>query len=604
MVARYSQGCAEEPAKPWPHGLPQGPCQAATTSKEWRCYSASLALNSNQTEWSNAALHPNAYCSGPGKHLAELYSRCRHSTRLKFDDALNATADTPLLFVDTAVLASTSDGLQLQVHPPTHGPLILWPTESWESFAVYGSNSVVQLRPGDANYSKETSVRMYYDCVEIGNETHWGQIGSDRSCVATSADGVTWSKPRLDIVLYQGQPSNIVGNCVSPAVFIDRKPGVPDSQRWKMLCSNTAWAGPDGWHFEPMFGAGHKSIQHKDDTMDIGGYVSSLNRYVIFVRRDIPVPGKTPSVHRRIGRCETDDLSNWEKFAPADGCESVFEPDALDPDMVDIYTSSWTRYAGVSWFFPTFYHQFPNSNLSSPDGFPNDGLLNIRLAVSRSTTNLSYVATGGFGSPGFRAPFVAWGVNTCGEWAVHPSLPGGWCDARDGILAQTSFDTSGGYMVAGSVDSSDGLEVLTYAAGQPFTHGGDIANVTWGNNTGIRLLRSRKHGFVSIDAGRPVVRHLQLRLVSAYRTLVRCVLRKTHRSCHCSVCLQSTPASNAALGHEALACCHRLSESQCDNQHSKPAAAALAATQCQDLQCGLGCRGAAECQYWVRAPRL
>jgi hypothetical protein len=56
-------------------------------------------------------------------------------------------------------------------------------------------------------------------------------------------------------------------------------------------------------------------------------------------------------------------------------------------------------------------------------------------------------------------------------------------------------------MVAGTVDSSDGLEVLTYASGQPFTHGGDIANVTWRNNTGIRLLRSRKHGFVSIDAG-------------------------------------------------------------------------------------------------------
>jgi hypothetical protein len=418
--------------------------------------------------------------------------------------ALGATADMPLLFVDAAVLASASDGLQLQVHPPSHGPRILWPTEPWESFAVYASNSVVQLRPGDANYSAETSIRMYYDCVEIGTKTHWGQIGSDRACVAVSADGVTWSKPRLDIVRYQGQPSNIVGNCVSPAVFIDCKPGVPESQRWKMLCSNTVWAGPDGWHFEPMFGAGHKSIQHKDDTMDIGSYVSALNRYVIFVRRDIPVPGKTPSVHRRIGRCETDDLSNWEKFAPSTGCEIVFGPDSLDPDMVDIYTSSWTRYAGIEWFFPTFYHQFPNSNLSSPYGFPNDGLLNIRLAVSRSTTNLSYVATGagaGASSPGFRAPFVAWGVNTCGEWAVHPSLPGGWCDAKNGVLATTSVDTSGGYMVAGSVDSSDELEVLTYASAQPFTHGGDIANVTWKNNTGIRLLRSRKHGWVSIDAG-------------------------------------------------------------------------------------------------------
>jgi hypothetical protein len=45
------------------------------------------------------------------------------------------------------------------------------------------------------------------------------------------------------------------------------------------------------------------------------------------------------------------------------------------------------------------------------------------------------------------------------------------------------------------------LQVLTYASGQPFTHGGDISNKTWRNNTGIRVLRSRKHGWVSISAG-------------------------------------------------------------------------------------------------------
>jgi hypothetical protein len=32
------------------------------------------------------------------------------------------------------------------------------------------------------------------------------------------------------------------------------------------------------------------------------------------------------------------------------------------------------------------------------------------------------------------------------------------------------------------------------------THGGDGANQTWRTNTGIRLLRLRKDGFVSVDA--------------------------------------------------------------------------------------------------------
>ena len=113
-------------------------------------------------------------------------------------------------------------------------------------------------------------------------------------------------------------------------------------------------------------------------------------------------------------------------------------------------------------------------------------MLNIRLVVSRSTHNLSYVA-----AENGRSPFVDWGLNDCGPDAVHPSLRDGWCNDQDGVLARTSFDTSGGYMVAGAVSSA--TEVYTYASGQPFTHGGDQAPVTWGTNTGIRLLRSRKH---------------------------------------------------------------------------------------------------------------
>ena len=414
-------------------------------------------------------------------------------------ELLNATEREPLLFVDTAVLQSVSQ-LQLKVHPPEPGDRILYPTEPWESWAVFACNSVVQTRPGDANYSADTAVRMYYDCVEEGTEEHFGQLGWRKTCVAVSPDGLSWTKPSLTIVPYFGQPSNILTNCTAPAVFIDRNPHAPVEQRWKMFCDNTVWAGPDGWHFQPMFGRGHKSISHYDDTMDVGYWDHALQRYVVYVRRNVQVPGKAPprpgpggdSVRRQIGRCETDDLSDWEKFAPSSGCECVFGPDMHDPDDVDVYTSSWTRYAGIEWFFPTFYHHFDTAN---PDGFSNDGLLNIRLVASRSTHNLSYIS-----ADNGRQPFVAWGLNTCGEDAVHPSLKGGWCNDSDGALATTTFDTSGGYMVAGAVESLDGTSVLVYASGQPFTHGGDAAAVTWANNTGIRVLRSRKHGFVSISA--------------------------------------------------------------------------------------------------------
>jgi hypothetical protein len=430
--------------------------------------------------------------------------------RLKVDDD-DAAQASPMLFIDTSVLASHT-GLKLSVHKPVRGPRVLWPTEPWESWAIFGGGSVVQTFEGDANYSAATAMRMYYSCSERGEKNGTATLGQRRGCVAVSRDGVSWSKPKLDIFFIRGQPSNIFSDCQGTSVFIDRAPHVLDGQRWKMICNKTVWAGSDGWHFQPMFGAEQQSIHHKDDTEDTGYWDAKLGKYVIMVRRDVQVVGKSSGVIRQIGRCVTDDLSDWEKFAPADGCEIVFGPDEMDPDDVDVYTNAWTRYAGVELFFPTMYHHFTAENRccghihrpgclnkgdlcsAAPNDRDNDGLLNIRLVVSRDAHDLSYVdAEDG------RRPIVELGINNCGPNAVHPTVHDGWCDMQDGVLATTAFDTSGGYMVAGSVISLDEEHVYTYASGQPFSHDG-FQDVTWGNNTGIQLLHSRKHGFVSIDA--------------------------------------------------------------------------------------------------------
>eukprot|EP01052_Picozoa_sp_SAG31_P026643 SAG31_NODE_2431_length_5707_cov_2.157810_9_plen_206_part_00 len=71
LYARDSFGCSLEPAKPWPHGLPSGPCRGALTKPAWRCYSA-LALTPDKSAWSNKAEHPNAYCSSAGRGLQHI----------------------------------------------------------------------------------------------------------------------------------------------------------------------------------------------------------------------------------------------------------------------------------------------------------------------------------------------------------------------------------------------------------------------------------------------------------------------------------------------------------------------------------------------------
>ena len=57
------------------------------------------------------------------------------------------------------------------------------------------------------------------------------------------------------------------------------------------------------------------------------------------------------------------------------------------------------------------------------------------------------------------------------------------------------------YMANGYLPSADGTELYFYASGQPFTHGSDGAAHTWGSNTGVRLLRLRRDGFVAVEAG-------------------------------------------------------------------------------------------------------
>ena len=216
----------------------------------WEKHVAAAPAGWPTPDWSTVPTF--AFC-GPGGDTGPVNNgqqRChtRPHIAIKTDDRNEINATAPMLFVDTSVLTSQS-GLKLRVHKPARGDRILWPTEPWENWGVFACNSVVQLSPGDANYSVDTAARMYYDCVESAveegpasfgstkNHTNTTKIGWRKTCVAVSKDGVHWIKPKLGIIPYYGQPSNIIANCSAPGVFIDYAPRVPDSQRWKMFCA-------------------------------------------------------------------------------------------------------------------------------------------------------------------------------------------------------------------------------------------------------------------------------------------------------------------------------------------------------------------------------
>lgn len=210
---------------------------------------------------------------------------------------------------------------------------------------------------------------MYYDVVASNKPL------LRFTALAISNDGVTFRKPNLGAAFFNGSSANNIvwprsdGQKGHPAydyhepgtVFLDDKPGVPASERFKMVCS---WKGgvwllssPDGISFTPMFG---KPVVPGSDTQNVAFYDHLTERYVGYIRIDNPVPKEHPSNEscpiqapiRRIGRC---DLGT--KLTPPWPCtltdaEDVFTFDEEDPVCMDICTPSFPR----SYQYRTRHH--------------------------------------------------------------------------------------------------------------------------------------------------------------------------------------------------------------------------------------------------------
>jgi hypothetical protein len=177
-------------------------------------------------------------------------------------------ADPPpskLLFVDHALFANLSGGVGLVRHRPEPAGVVIMPTEPWETFGLIGYHSVVRVSASE--------YRMYYD-------TGW--LLPDRTdfhrytCLALSADGITWTKPNLGVSTFMNSTAN---NIVWPrdyhdnthaagTVFIDTNPAAPADAKYKMVAQwniggvhptsmNDAGVyimkSPDGIAFTPMF---------------------------------------------------------------------------------------------------------------------------------------------------------------------------------------------------------------------------------------------------------------------------------------------------------------------------------------------------------------
>ncbi len=303
--------------------------------------------------------------------------------------------DRRLLFFDDRDI-ELREGVNLVLNPPEKRGPCLYIEKEWE---LGGTRPMCIVRIGD-------EYRLYYS-VRLGE-------GETTLAFAISKDGITWERPELGVREYKGSKAN---NLVSidgcrqneGCIFVD--PSAPKDQRIKLVGHAQEEGGmyvmtsPDGFSFKRNPG---NLLPFILDNHNSSFYDSRIGKYVIYSRgwdRDRPIPPMEGS--RTVIRIETDDLLSpvkWDENAPDPwpmskkweglGHEnmrrvnkelpSVISPDEMDPPEADIYQAAAVQYLADAYLaFPSLYYHHP----WYPEGFINDGYLDLQFAASRDGIN-------------------------------------------------------------------------------------------------------------------------------------------------------------------------------------------------------------------------
>lgn len=278
------------------------------------------------------------------------------------------------LFLDPAFVEQ-GQNMALHVNPPQKREVVIRPDRPWEQLMI---SFFLTVR------DEEGKLRMWYICRDKANHPN--------VAYAESQDGVTWTKPDLGIVDYEGSKANNLVGLTSLEGVVFRDPNAPDPERYAYVThlweeGMVRFYSPDGWHWSrdtvPLihFGA---------DTQNVTFWDNRLGKYVMYLRGWYR--GTDRLKYRRIVRVETPSLTQplpqepteqsmrlWGKDRVAvigDEFPAVFAADEDDPKNSDVYNLSAQPYPLDSrWIvgFPSMFQRERNAS---------DGRLEIQFTGS------------------------------------------------------------------------------------------------------------------------------------------------------------------------------------------------------------------------------
>ncbi|MDX9972084.1 MAG: hypothetical protein RBU21_03735, partial [FCB group bacterium] len=361
------------------------------------------------------------------------------------------------LLVDTRFFAE-SQNVSLKLHPATKtNEKTIQPDKPWED-ATLGWFSVMD---------DGTACKMWYECYDVEG---WPTSDDTSFCYAESTDGITWTKPSLNLFPYHdAQTTNILFRLIGPegarsrvhgsCVFKD--PTAPPEARYKAVSQGSylkstplpadppvstfyrvaGMTSPDGIHWtrhpEPI-------CTVMADSQYSCFWDESLKQYVLY--------GRANGRGRALGRTASADFTKFDPLT------LVLETFATTPPDRDLYNPAAMKYP----FAQSVYFMFPSLYNHETD------TLDIRLAVSRDGIHWTW--------PEPDKPFIALG-------------PAG------------AFDSGSLYMGQGFIRRGD--ELWQYYSGSPLRHNkAELPNLTEPGNARIysRVI-TQFDRYVSADAG-------------------------------------------------------------------------------------------------------
>ena len=387
------------------------------------------------------------------------------------------------LFIDERFIAH-SEGIRLCMNSPVQHPdPVLVPDRPWEANGIGAYNTAMLEEDG--------RFRLWYDAGVKGGLP---SEGARRLGYAESEDGLTWHKPNLGLIPFQGSKDN---NLVAPLLerqslqgaTVIRDKRAAEGERYKLWtkflptdeeraagASAGLWAmhSPDGfrWSYYP----GQPNPEGSCDTQNMLFWDDRLECYVGYTRvratqhLDEAAQTEGRKKYRSVGRVTSIDFKTWSEL------EIVFEADAADLAMpvpyqadsitpnIDYYTSCAMKYGwaeDVYLMMPSAYYHW------GEDQYP--ATMDVQLLTSRDGISWSRA--------GDREPFLRQGLDD--------SATSGMIFANPWLLPV-------------------GDELWLYYNGTPRTHGPrppGIDEAGFARRTGIFRASIRRDGFISADAG-------------------------------------------------------------------------------------------------------